>query len=46
MRQSAPESRQIVETVEKFTKRGYLAWQSNITGLVVNGNWQSIVRVK
>jgi hypothetical protein len=46
MRQSAPESRYIVEALEKYTKRGYLAWQSNIPGLVVNGNWQSVVQVK
>jgi hypothetical protein len=32
-----------VETVEKRTKRGYLAWQLKISGLVVEGSWQSVV---
>gem|GEM_PF-4148330 len=32
--------------VEKYTKRGYLAWQSNIPGLVVNGSWRIVVLSK
>jgi hypothetical protein len=35
-----------VKTVEKYTKRDYLAWQSKIPAWSSNGSWQSVASIR